>query len=202
MGHGDYRHGRCQHREAVEPANLVPRIRHPNRSPDMIRKAGRVLHIAVITLLALATAGTAALWVDSYRDRWAGLTPERKEIIEYLEELGYPGGHDPTAWIGLKVSYEPVPREIIRLRAYQGSISILYDSGFLCKLRQRTLPIWLLLIIFVAYPMLWLTTHGPLRRYRRRRRNQCVKCGYDLTGNVSGVCPECGHRTSPYRRGT
>jgi rubrerythrin len=21
---------------------------------------------------------------------------------------------------------------------------------------------------------------------------QCRKCGYDLTGNVSGVCPECG----------
>ena len=22
----------------------------------------------------------------------------------------------------------------------------------------------------------------------------CVNCGYDLTGNVSGVCPECGKR--------
>ena len=22
--------------------------------------------------------------------------------------------------------------------------------------------------------------------------NQCAKCEYDLTGNVSGVCPECG----------
>jgi len=21
---------------------------------------------------------------------------------------------------------------------------------------------------------------------------RCVKCGYDLTGNVSGICPECG----------
>ncbi len=20
----------------------------------------------------------------------------------------------------------------------------------------------------------------------------CIKCGYDLRGNVSGVCPECG----------
>ncbi len=24
------------------------------------------------------------------------------------------------------------------------------------------------------------------------RTNQCRGCGYDLTGNVSGVCPECG----------
>ena len=27
---------------------------------------------------------------------------------------------------------------------------------------------------------------------RRRWDVECVSCGYDLTGNVSGVCPECG----------
>ncbi|MEM6458274.1 MAG: carbon starvation protein A [Planctomycetota bacterium] len=26
----------------------------------------------------------------------------------------------------------------------------------------------------------------------RRRASDCAACGYDLTGNVSGVCPECG----------
>ena len=25
-----------------------------------------------------------------------------------------------------------------------------------------------------------------------RRRSMCVGCSYDLTGNTSGVCPECG----------
>ena len=32
------------------------------------------------------------------------------------------------------------------------------------------------------------------QRLRRERRpaGLCRKCGYDLTGNVSGVCPECG----------
>jgi hypothetical protein len=32
------------------------------------------------------------------------------------------------------------------------------------------------------------------RRWRRPRSHspQCDKCGYNLTGNVSGVCPECG----------
>lgn len=34
------------------------------------------------------------------------------------------------------------------------------------------------------------------RRSRRLRRGQCPSCGYDLTGNVSGVCPECGRRPS------
>jgi hypothetical protein len=31
-----------------------------------------------------------------------------------------------------------------------------------------------------------------MRRTRAARRGQCVRCGYDLTGNVSGTCPECG----------
>jgi len=26
----------------------------------------------------------------------------------------------------------------------------------------------------------------------REIEGRCLKCGYDLTGNVSGVCPECG----------
>ncbi len=30
------------------------------------------------------------------------------------------------------------------------------------------------------------------RRARRKRGGFCQHCGYDLTGNVSGVCPECG----------
>jgi hypothetical protein len=34
-----------------------------------------------------------------------------------------------------------------------------------------------------------------LRRSMRRRRGQCVKCGYDCT-NSAGVCPECGTPSS------
>ncbi len=30
------------------------------------------------------------------------------------------------------------------------------------------------------------------RRARRLGENHCARCGYDLTGNVSGRCPECG----------
>jgi hypothetical protein len=29
---------------------------------------------------------------------------------------------------------------------------------------------------------------------RRKREGHCVHCGYNLTGNVSGVCPECGEK--------
>jgi len=33
---------------------------------------------------------------------------------------------------------------------------------------------------------------------RRRKSGKCVSCGYDLTGNVSGVCPECGTAVEPH----
>ena len=36
---------------------------------------------------------------------------------------------------------------------------------------------------------------GPERRWRRHRQGQCIRCGCNLEGNVSGVCPECGEAT-------
>ena len=54
--------------------------------------------------------------------------------------------------------------------------------------RTRT---WTVSTIFAAYPMLAFF-RGPLRHWRRRRKGLCLKCGYNLEGNVSGVCPECG----------
>lgn len=32
---------------------------------------------------------------------------------------------------------------------------------------------------------------------RIRETDSCSRCGYDLTGNVSGVCPECGTKAAP-----
>jgi hypothetical protein len=36
---------------------------------------------------------------------------------------------------------------------------------------------------------------APYARYRRRKKGLCLACGYNLEGNVSGVCPECGCAT-------
>lgn len=53
-------------------------------------------------------------------------------------------------------------------------------------------PLWAPFLAFAAFPGLAFI-RGPLRRWRRRRRGLCVKCGYDLTGNTTGTCPECGY---------
>ncbi len=54
-------------------------------------------------------------------------------------------------------------------------------------------PLWLLQGV-CALPaiVLWIVWRRSCRRYRA---GHCRRCGYDLTGNVSGVCPECGVAT-------
>jgi hypothetical protein len=62
------------------------------------------------------------------------------------------------------------------------------------------MPYWALvaasLLPLGIRPLAW-----SWRRVRRRRANVCRGCGYDLTGNVSGVCPECGRARSSNRIG-
>jgi hypothetical protein len=61
-----------------------------------------------------------------------------------------------------------------------------------CPLARTALvlSLWLLLLI----PLIPALVIGLAlcRPYGRRRVGLCPQCGYDLTGNVSGRCPECG----------
>lgn len=46
-----------------------------------------------------------------------------------------------------------------------------------------------------------VATRRSMRRYRdrwRARRGYCAACAYNLRGNTSGVCPECGTPAQPY----
>jgi hypothetical protein len=55
------------------------------------------------------------------------------------------------------------------------------------------IPFWALFLLFACYPSIaFIEKWSPFRRRRRRKLGLCVRCGYNLTGNVSGVCPECG----------
>ena len=52
---------------------------------------------------------------------------------------------------------------------------------FLCLVLAPFVGLGMFLLAYSIYP----------RRKRRKRQRYC-RCGYDLTGNVSGICPECG----------
>lgn len=57
-------------------------------------------------------------------------------------------------------------------------------------------PIWpgfAINTVFYAAIMWIPSAPFHIRRYLRKRRGHCIKCGYDLRGNSGGdVCPECG----------
>jgi hypothetical protein len=63
------------------------------------------------------------------------------------------------------------------------SPSSLRDSSFWLEMTIWCVPSWLL-------------TFLGFRRWRAVRDHNgppnCAKCGYNLTGNISGICPECG----------
>ena len=57
------------------------------------------------------------------------------------------------------------------------------------RIHSVVFPAWIPVIFTAILPALWM-----IRRYRSRPYPPgfCQKCGYNLTGNVSGICPECG----------
>jgi hypothetical protein len=51
---------------------------------------------------------------------------------------------------------------------------------------------WVFLLVAAPTVFLWY-------RDRRPPPGHCRNCGYDLTGNLSGACPECGTRVTTKR---
>ena len=88
---------------------------------------------------------------------------------------------------------------IKRFRDQFGGSVIIHDAYATMTIgwREYSLPDFALpaaIAATAALPM-WQAirfTARRLARQRRRRVGLCTSCGYDLTGNVSGVCPECG----------
>ena len=64
--------------------------------------------------------------------------------------------------------------------------------------RAVSVPDWVVAALLCISPAVTLTR--GYRRCRREGAHRCLTCGYDLTGNISGVCPECGTRISAKSR--
>jgi len=52
----------------------------------------------------------------------------------------------------------------------------------------------LILLIGVPLAVYWRWFFRQRRLRQRKLLGLCLNCGYSLTGNLSGVCPECGER--------
>jgi hypothetical protein len=106
-------------------------------------------------------------------------SPPREGARLYAEDLGLaPAAAPPTRW-GFRFEKE--------------TAALTYDhTAATPPLRTTwtaTAPHWFLVVIAAVLPAARLLSP---RRSGRRRPGLCPRCGYDLTGDVSGACPECG----------
>lgn len=89
------------------------------------------------------------------------------------------------------------PRRAVRLALLFAVMAVL--SPLLLWVRIWVFRELLTIAVFpVPIVTAWLITRV---RSRRPRAGDCQKCGYDLTGNISGVCPECGCAVESLEKG-
>ena len=108
--------------------------------------------------------------------------------MQKLMTFGYIGLPDPYERVGLRDTRYLGNGRAFQVMTCRGSLTLRCESFIV---REITVPLAALLIGFAIYPTVAFI-RGPLRRRRRRKRGECEECGYNLTGNVSGICPECG----------
>ena len=112
-------------------------------------------------------------------------------------------------------SMEPgAQNEYWSLLAYKGELALSYGPFIRCGVdpgrRAKTFgpfeyqrmsrghwtirsPSWVPVTLLALPVPLCLTTWWRRRLAQQRiHAGQCAVCGYNMTGNVSGVCPECG----------
>ncbi len=147
----------------------------------MIRKA-------VIVALGMLAMGTCLAWI---------VRPDSLELVPLQEtEAGRLESH----WVlflhpgGLTIDYGPYtwltpPRKFFS-PGFAG-FGYAHHRTTNQEYRSFKIPYWALFVLFATHPAIAFI-RGPVRRWQRRRRGLCLTCAYDLTGNESGVCSECG----------
>ena len=153
----------------------------------MIRKG-------IIVVMMFAAFGTAVIYLISPSLSSLRFPPQTPlDLIAYTSDTG-----------GLIVSVQGNYFRAVFLSFNKPDSPLRYETylsvqRFQCKKIDMRVgcmwwiefPFWFPFLIFVSYPTIAFI-RGPLRRYHRRRKGLCVKCGYNLTGNTTGICSECG----------
>ena len=131
---------------------------------------------AVSLLLCLATIGL-----------WAGTTTQTWTIWRWGNEPQPHAARIGRGMIVIEHSPPPIPFSDMGNALVPSLISQPW-------IVDRSIRLPALASIFLVLPLIWVSTltYSRLQRRNRLAHKLCPKCGYNLTGNTSGVCPECG----------
>lgn len=177
----------------------------------MIRKGATIASEVILVLLTFACLAMIAVWVaSSFRLlRWEVVNRTDAlfivAVIDGHTELHWDyftnlGGDDEQSFQQRNENLKSDIRRIVpekRRGFYVTFLQRLPTSPtrfYSYRYREIGFDIWLPVLLLATAPTWFLIRYsiGPLRRNRRSKLGLCLNCGYDLTGNVSGVCPECG----------
>ncbi len=89
---------------------------------------------------------------------------------------------------------KPYAGELARFASEDGILGFywFYDNTSQREIVAR-FPCWGPTVLLA--PVFFVLVRAEWIARRRRRTGCCLTCGYNLTGNVSGICPECGTAT-------
>ena len=143
--------------------------------------------MTVVSLLLMI--GVVGLWVDGYWNQVVAGYDARKYGLWLYSESGR-CSLIVTREGGLDYGWELDRNGTLSEFSYSslgfgGGTDYLHGREYV----YVEIPHWFLTLIFAILPAVWLF------KWNKRRKlspNGCAGCGYDLTGNESGVCPECG----------
>jgi hypothetical protein len=151
--------------------------------------------IAVAGLLAAAAAATGVMWiVNSYKP--LGWHSDIATARSFFVNVRIYENALRVEWFLVKRAYQDKIHDSWEIESAGFAIQYYgtYCPADALPLRPPRyafqVPLWFLVLLFSAYPVFALTRLALGRRHPPP--GHCQNRGYDLTGNVSGRCPECG----------
>ena len=145
----------------------------------------------ILTLVILAAYITSARWavyIRTSHGNGVGLWPGRLAIERNSWHIAT-AVVVPRSWLGTPAPNPPSPQSPRDESTFRFS----FEQRRLHNYRAWFIPLWWPLtpaMVFAA--ALWSPELISLiTRIGRTRPGHCP-CGYDLTGNTTGICPECG----------
>ena len=155
-------------------------MRRRRRIRRVLKWAG-VAALAVIIAANIFSAWWEIDWISPYHDRWISCA-NGTVSAEFM--AGAPRGEvffilDTTpGWAFERTSKARM--------TWRPSFQKVRASFRPVEVWTIVVPLWMPFLILAAPTgLLWWLDRPP-------PRGHCQQCGYDLTGNVSGRCPECG----------
>lgn len=143
---------------------------------------------AVILVVALAAVGALGVGAVSYARAVPGPAiwiPHTKPAAPYVRAAMIDG-----VLHVVRVVPQDKPGSLNKEQKWGGFYVRRMDIG-LSRGTGAGVPFWALGVPLAVWPSVAFV-RGPIRRRRRRKRGECIGCGYKLTGLTEHRCPECG----------